>query len=89
MPRPYLTMKETLIREYARRGGTLRRRDAKEMLRVSADKTGVVWDFLHQAGYLKAGPISLAGEAGKDDGEKDVEMGVETPCVSVLSSSDH
>ena len=54
MPKPYLAMKETLVREYARRGGQLRRREARELLKIDVNKTSRVWDFLHQAGFLKA-----------------------------------
>lgn len=54
LPRPYLAMKELLIREYARRGGQLRRREARELLRIDVNKASRLWDFLHQAGYLKA-----------------------------------
>lgn len=54
MPKPYLAMKETLVREYARRGGQLRRREARDLLKIDVNKTSRVWDFLHQAGFLKA-----------------------------------
>ena len=57
MPKPYLAMKETLVREYARRGGQLRRREARELLKIDVNKTSRVWDFLHRAGFLKAAPI--------------------------------
>lgn len=35
LPKPYLMIKETLIREYARRGGQLRRREARGCVLVS------------------------------------------------------
>lgn len=54
MPKQYLTLKELLVREYARRGGNLRRREAREMLKIDVNKTSKLWDFLHQAGFLKA-----------------------------------
>ena len=54
MPKPYLAIKETLVREYARRGGQLRRREAREFIKIDVHKSGRVWDFLHQAGYLKS-----------------------------------
>ncbi|KAL5507564.1 ADA2 [Sanghuangporus vaninii] len=57
MPKPYLAMKETLVREYARRGGQLRRREARELLKIDVNKTSRVWDFLHRAGFLKAAPM--------------------------------
>ncbi len=45
-------MKETLVREYARRGGKLRRREARELVKIDVNKTSRVWDFLVQQGFL-------------------------------------
>lgn len=53
MPKAYLVVKETLVREYARRGGKLRRREARELVKIDVNKTSRVWDFLVQAGFLK------------------------------------
>ncbi|KAF8895730.1 hypothetical protein CPB84DRAFT_1682235 [Gymnopilus junonius] len=53
LPKPYLVIKETLIREYARRGGKLRRREARDLVKIDVNKTSRVWDFLVQSGYLK------------------------------------
>jgi transcriptional adapter 2-alpha len=53
LPKPYLVVKETLVREYARRGGKLRRREARDLVKIDVNKTARVWDFLVQAGYLK------------------------------------
>ncbi|KAF9010640.1 hypothetical protein BDQ17DRAFT_1346596 [Cyathus striatus] len=52
-PKPYLVIKETLVREYARRGGKLRRREARDLVKIDVNKTSRVWDFLVQAGFLK------------------------------------
>ncbi|KAJ3800686.1 hypothetical protein GGU11DRAFT_814596 [Lentinula aff. detonsa] len=56
LPKPYLVIKETLVREYARRGGKLRRREARDLVKVDVNKTSRVWDFLVQAGFLKITP---------------------------------
>ncbi|KAK7050842.1 Transcriptional adapter ada2 [Paramarasmius palmivorus] len=56
LPKPYLVIKETLVREYARRGGKLRRREARDLVKVDVSKTARVWDFLVQAGFLKITP---------------------------------
>ncbi|KAI6010512.1 hypothetical protein EDC04DRAFT_2905864 [Pisolithus marmoratus] len=56
LPKPYLVIKETLVREYARRGGKLRRREARDLVKIDVNKTSRVWDFLVQAGYLKITP---------------------------------
>jgi transcriptional adapter 2-alpha len=55
LPTPYLVIKETLVREYARRGGKLRRREARDLVKIDVNKTSRVWDFLVQAGYLSLG----------------------------------
>ena len=56
-PKPYLVIKETLIREYARRGGKLRRREARDLVKIDVNKTSRVWDFLVQAGLMRVGPL--------------------------------
>jgi transcriptional adapter 2-alpha len=43
------------VREYARRGGKLRRREARDLVKIDVTKTSRVWDFLVQAGYLRIG----------------------------------
>lgn len=56
LPKPYLVIKETLVREYARRGGKLRRREARDLVKIDVNKTSRVWDFLVQTGFLKIAP---------------------------------
>ena len=63
MPKPYLVIKETLVREYARRGGKLRRREARDLVKIDVNKTSRVWDFLAQAGFLKAGNTDVQATA--------------------------
>jgi transcriptional adapter 2-alpha len=53
LPKPYLVIKETLVREYARRGGKLRRREARDLVKIDVNKTSKVWDFLVHTGFLK------------------------------------
>ncbi|KAG6820822.1 hypothetical protein H0H93_011116 [Arthromyces matolae] len=53
LPKPYLAIKEILVREYARRGGKLRRREARDLVKIDVNKTSRIWDFLVQAGFLK------------------------------------
>lgn len=66
LPKPYLVIKETLVREYARRGGKLRRREARDLVKIDVNKTSRVWDFLVQAGFLKIAqdPLIVAGASG-------------------------
>lgn len=68
MPKPYLVIKETLVREYARRGGKLRRREARDLIKIDVNKTSRVWDYLFEAGLLRAnveesGPGAANGES--------------------------
>ncbi|KAG1863850.1 hypothetical protein F4604DRAFT_1586801 [Suillus subluteus] len=65
-PKPYLIIKETLVREYARRGGKLRRREARDLVKIDVNKTSRVWDFLVQAGFLKITPDPPPVAAAQD-----------------------
>ncbi|KAH7907413.1 hypothetical protein BJ138DRAFT_1014539 [Hygrophoropsis aurantiaca] len=69
LPKPYLIIKETLVREYARRGGKLRRREARDLVRVDVNKTSRVWDFLVQAGFLRVGVDLGAAGASTNGGQ--------------------
>lgn len=53
LPKPYLVIKETLVREFVRRNGNLRRREARDLVKIDVNKTSRVWDFLVKAGFLK------------------------------------
>ncbi|TFK44272.1 hypothetical protein BDQ12DRAFT_694801 [Crucibulum laeve] len=66
LPKPYLVIKETLVREYARRGGKLRRREARDLVKIDVNKTSRVWDFLVQAGFLKITTEPTANSAAAD-----------------------
>ncbi|KAI0633529.1 hypothetical protein C8Q77DRAFT_1057652 [Trametes polyzona] len=63
LPKPYLVIKETLVREYARRGGKLRRREARDLVKIDVNKTSRVWDFLVQAGFLRVGNTDVQATA--------------------------
>lgn len=54
LPKPFLVVKETLVSEYARRGGNLKRRDARELVKIDVKKTSVIWDYLESVGLLVA-----------------------------------
>ncbi|KAJ7285589.1 hypothetical protein C8J57DRAFT_1117992 [Mycena rebaudengoi] len=93
LPKPYLVVKETLVREYARRGGKLRRREARDLVKIDVNKTSRVWDFLAQAGFLQinAEPTMLnsapapAAPASLPAISQDLNMGA-TPASSLLSN---
>ncbi|KAI0663373.1 hypothetical protein C8Q70DRAFT_1111417 [Cubamyces menziesii] len=72
LPKPYLVIKETLVREYARRGGKLRRREARDLVKLDVNKTSRVWDFLVQAGFLRVGNTDVSNvnaQAGGSGGD--------------------
>ncbi|KAL7411186.1 hypothetical protein BDY24DRAFT_331249, partial [Mrakia frigida] len=54
LPKPYLMIKETLIREYARRGGNLRRREARALVKIDVNKTARIWDLMEEMGVFRA-----------------------------------
>ncbi|THH29262.1 hypothetical protein EUX98_g4930 [Antrodiella citrinella] len=87
LPKPYLVIKETLVREYARRGGKLRRREARDLVKIDVNKTSRVWDFLVQAGFMKVGntdPLAVQGQ-GQNDATSRVSA---TPSLSASPSKD-
>ncbi|KAG8746648.1 Transcriptional adapter ada2 [Ceratobasidium sp. 414] len=65
LPVHFLGIKETLVRECVRRGGKLRRREARELVRIDVHKTGQIWDLLVRTGVLKLSPdIAPATDVG-------------------------
>ncbi|KAI0084920.1 hypothetical protein BDY19DRAFT_987327 [Irpex rosettiformis] len=66
LPKPYLVIKETLVREYARRGGKLRRRETRDLVKIDVNKTSRIWDFLVQAGFMRVGPVDPSAAASQD-----------------------
>ncbi|KAF8312851.1 hypothetical protein DL93DRAFT_2125980 [Clavulina sp. PMI_390] len=70
LPKPYLVVKETLVAEYARRGGNLKKRDARDLVKIDVNKTSRIWEYLESAGLLVAkggagsGPGAGSGSNG-------------------------
>lgn len=52
LPRPYLIIKETLLRENSRRGGLLSKRDAKKILNLDEYRVEKIYDLLRSLGIL-------------------------------------
>ncbi|KAG9121532.1 hypothetical protein FRC07_002460, partial [Ceratobasidium sp. 392] len=72
LPVHFLGIKETLVRECVRRGGKLRRREARELVRIDVHKTGQIWDLLVRTGVLKLAPdIAPATDAGIGSASQD------------------
>ena len=56
LPRQYLAIKETLIREYNRRGG-LRKSEARPLIKIDVLKTSKIYDFFISSGWIKPVPL--------------------------------
>jgi transcriptional adapter 2-alpha len=55
LPKPYLVIKETLIRECATRG-FLRRRQARDLVKIDVNKTSRLYDFFFRMGWVYSTP---------------------------------
>jgi transcriptional adapter 2-alpha len=53
LPRPYLVIKDTILKEYAKHG-FLRRRQARELIKIDVNKTSRIYDFFVENGWIKA-----------------------------------
>lgn len=63
LPKPYLAIKEAIIREYAKKAGKLRKRDVKDMFKIETHKTARIWDFLEKSGVFKPYTLAAAAQA--------------------------
>ncbi|KAJ1921426.1 Transcriptional adapter ada2 [Mycoemilia scoparia] len=63
LPRPYLVIKETILKEYAKRG-SLRRRQARDLVNIDVNKTGRIYDFFVESGWIQTtGRVAVAAAA--------------------------
>ncbi len=53
LPKAYLIIKETLIAEFIKRSGKLKKKQARGLMRVDVNKTARIWDFLSDMGWLR------------------------------------
>ncbi|KAL0145785.1 Homeodomain-like DNA binding domain-containing transcription factor [Mucor lusitanicus] len=53
MPRPYLVIKDTILKEYARLG-YLKRRQCRSLIKIDVNKTSRIYDFFVESGWIKA-----------------------------------
>ncbi|ODV63457.1 chromatin-binding transcription regulator ADA2 [Ascoidea rubescens DSM 1968] len=53
LPKPYMAIKETLFREILRTGGILKKRTARELLKIDVNKTSKIYEFFLQQRWLK------------------------------------
>ncbi len=52
LPKPYLAIKETLFRELLRTGGILRKRTARELIKIDVNKTARIYEFFQEQRWL-------------------------------------
>jgi transcriptional adapter 2-alpha len=51
-PKPYLVMKEAIMKEALKGNGTLKKKQAKEICRLEGQKGGRIYDFMVNAGWV-------------------------------------
>ncbi|RUS24695.1 hypothetical protein BC938DRAFT_473218 [Jimgerdemannia flammicorona] len=66
MPRPYLVIKETILKECARLGG-LKRRQARQLIKIDVNKTSRIYDFFVEVGWIRP-PRGGQGDEGTAGG---------------------
>lgn len=52
LPKPYLVIKETLFRELLRTGGVLKKRTARELIKIDVNKTARIYEFFQNQRWL-------------------------------------
>lgn len=52
LPKPYLTIKETLFRELLRSGGVLKKRTARELIKIDVNKTARIYEFFQAQRWI-------------------------------------
>ncbi|KAL8659630.1 MAG: hypothetical protein Q9226_000335 [Calogaya cf. arnoldii] len=53
MPKPYLVIKEGLIKEAMRTGGSLKRKSAKEVCKIDPSRSTRIFDFFVNSGWIQ------------------------------------
>lgn len=51
-PKPYLTLKEGLIKEAMKQGGLLKKKEARTVCRIDVNKANKIYDFMIHSGWL-------------------------------------
>ncbi|KAI2787581.1 Transcriptional adapter 2 [Penicillium oxalicum] len=52
MPKPYLVIKETLLKEAMKQGGSLKKKDARAICKIEGTKTSRIFDFMVHSGWI-------------------------------------
>lgn len=51
-PKPYLVVKEALMKEAMKQNGSLKKKDAKNICKIDSTKTGRIYDFMIHSGWI-------------------------------------
>ncbi|KAM5432405.1 Transcriptional adapter ada2 [Microsporum ferrugineum] len=51
-PKPYLAIKEHLLKEAMKQGGNLKKKDVKSMCKIDAQKSSRIYDFMVHSGWI-------------------------------------
>ncbi|OJJ46693.1 hypothetical protein ASPZODRAFT_132810 [Penicilliopsis zonata CBS 506.65] len=51
-PKPYLVIKETLLKEAMKQGGNLKKKDARTICKIDATKSSRIYDFMVHSGWI-------------------------------------
>ncbi|RAO70160.1 uncharacterized protein BHQ10_006172 [Talaromyces amestolkiae] len=54
-PKPYLVIKEALLKEAMKQNGTLKKKDARAICKIDAAKAGRIFDFMVHSGWIVKG----------------------------------
>lgn len=52
LPKPYLAIKETLFRELLKSGGVLKKRTARELIKIDVNKTARIYEFFQSQRWI-------------------------------------
>ncbi|KAF2801389.1 transcriptional adaptor 2 [Mytilinidion resinicola] len=52
MPKPYMVIKEAMLREALKQGGSMKRKMAREVCKIDANKCGKLFDFFVYSGWI-------------------------------------
>ncbi|KAG5439092.1 hypothetical protein PCANB_001390 [Pneumocystis canis] len=53
LPKPYLVIKDTIFRKLIKTGGQLKKRQARELIKIDVNKTSKIVDFMINQGWIK------------------------------------
>jgi transcriptional adapter 2-alpha len=54
-PKPYIALKEGLLREALKQGGSLKRKEAKAVCKIESQKASKIYDFMIHSGWITKG----------------------------------